>query len=942
MAFDPSTAKIKFDPNSARSINEDIPQISKADVRRLEEANLEQAEAERKTAQRRFEGSQDSVVENLLEGAGQIAAGGVGGVTGLLDFIIGAPARLATGSELTVNDILAGIDPRLDPRQQFVEEAPLREGLTTLGEGVTLAGGFVPVARAPEKVSSVLLDIAGVGSSSAPTLAATKEAVEQGRRLYTLETEEGVREYAEDLSIEFDVEQARQFPDKEKFYETEVKEFQRNVQAAEGKFDKISREIEEVEVLLKIADETEAPELTSKLQQLNDEATKILDEITNEPQAPKFENQPTARRAFVKERLRDAGVTEQEINNIVKKSSFQKPKPVQEILQWDRDAGADLFQLGKVDKIGVVSKLVRPVSSLVGKVAGPRVAAQFESAFETATRNNELFSAKYTNDEDSLSRLVDFGETYKADFLDLRTTGNDGLKKIMANAKRELDAKSFKLFAELVKDSKSHQKKAGALYREDVKQDEFFWASGRETDRVEEDILPEIETARRREAGAQERTRSLAENMRESTLEAYKNPIMEQINRINSEQNLIELAKRFRMPPSLALNSRSDDFFRVMQETIEKQTGDAAVAERVAKLANSTYLGTRSRPGALVETFMRQSYAGTLGQFDSAFLNLHDAAVSMVKNGMVPTLKAILQREGMKVEDLGIAGTNKSIGEFQGGFDRELKSKPEKIADWYQDKAFKYSGFRWMDRTGKGIVLRGSLNWMRSLAKTNRYADEVGQYMTNEELTRVRSALAKGTKIEDMSPSVREVVERVMFSRLGEQQLISAAGRPLAYLNSKNARAFWALSGFAIKQAELMKVGIVDNVARGQYGKAGEFAARYMIFAGLGYGMINQLRGTPQALFTGEDPITPEGVLLDAASQPVQVATFGRLGTEYANTKFSQDPVVFLMESVVPPAGAIGNVAKDVSRAVQDKDAKYYTLRSIPGGDELVALLRGE
>ena len=153
------------------------------------------------------------------------------------------------------------------------------------------------------------------------------------------------------------------------------------------------------------------------------------------------------------------------------------------------------------------------------------------------------------------------------------------------------------------------------------------------------------------------------------------------------------------------------------------------------------------------------------------------------------------------------------------------------------------------------------------------------------------------------------------------------------------------MTGFAIKQAEIMRLGIVQNLKEGNYKEAGKFTARYMGFAGLGYGIVNQMRGVPQAVLGDEDKApSMEGLVRDTLSQPVQVATFGRLGTPYGNRKFQEDPAGYLAESVVPPTGLIGNVSKDLSDIFsilrgKDTEFRFETLRSIPGGEELRAAL---
>ena len=85
-----------------------------------------------------------------------------------------------------------------------------------------------------------------------------------------------------------------------------------------------------------------------------------------------------------------------------------------------------------------------------------------------------------------------------------------------------------------------------------------------------------------------------------------------------------------------------------------------------------------------------------------------------------------------------------------------------------------------------------------------------------------------------------------------------------------------------------------------------------------------------------------QGVVLDALSQPIQVATFGKLGDPYANAQFRQDPVGYLLASLVPPTGLMGGIGKDISDLIFKQEPDFESLRAIPGGDELRALLTDE
>ena len=917
---------------------------------RLEE-EFAQAERERELAGQRLEAALDTPLENLAEGIQEFSAAGVGAAADIATFVASPLTyayEQATGQDVpTGREALAMIDPRLDPNRQFVEERGVAMAPRLAGELTTMGAGFAQVARDPSKITSALQDIVGLGMTKTPVVAPTAVAAKKARD-FDLTTEEGLKDFADDAAIRFDVEEARpKFESYEQWETKELPAYEKKMKELGEQWDKTAQKIEEADQRLAKAvesgDEVRIQKAQDNLSIAENKLIEIESKIEKAPEAPKLETTTAQRREFVKEELKAAGVSEDIIKQVVIPQRYRKPKPFEELMQYDVSVMRGAYDVKPSAAANTFERLARPVSSLVSKFAGPRVGVLFESSFETSGRKQELFLNKYYSDEtqDSFAELVDWAnnDNIKRLFLDLNKTP-ENLQQILREGS-SMSKEANSLLRNLIADSKAHQKESGKIFKEEVQKDEVYWASGTKREQIEEEGLgPDIEMGKRIEAGAQKRVRGSAEDMDIDELEQYANPILEQVNRIAKQQTLIELARSFRMRPSLGIDEDTSAFFKEMERAVAKQSNSPVTGKRVADLANSTYIGARSRPNAVIEAFMKQSYAGTLGQFDSAFLNLHDAAVSAVKNGVVPTMKGILEREGMRIQDFGIGGNSKNIGEFQAGFDETLeKSMLQKGAEWYQDKAFKWSGFRDADRLGKGIVLRGSLNAMRKAAKTGKFK-EFDKYFSPEETALIRKHLVQETPLEKMPEKAREIIVRGMFSRLGEQQLISAAGRPLGYLKNANFRPVWALTGFAIKQAELAKVGMIDNIAAGKYKEAGKFTANYMMFAGLGYGLINQARGLPQALL-GKEEKEPsvEGVVLDALSQPIQVASFGKLGDPYSNAQFRQDPVGYLMTSFVPPTGLMGNFGEDLTDLIFKQESDFKTLRSIPGGDELIALL---
>ena len=954
--------------------NEDIPTgldvINVDESREAERERLErefaQAEAERAAAQRRIEGADDTILENLVEGVGEMSAGGVSGVVGALDFVtspIIAGAEIVTGRPVqNIRQRLAGT--ALDPEQTFMEEREIAKPVRAIGEIVPLGAGFVPVTRDPGKFSSALQDILGLGMTESAVVAKASEAAERG---FNLQSEAGLSRFADDAATRYDVEQNRgAFDDYEDFTDRAMPEYER-------KLDALSEELDEARLVLQEAEQSASYGREARIEAAQKDVDDLIVAIGETPVAPSMSGNAADRVAFVRQELRSAGVADDVIDGMNLADRHAEPKLFDELIEYDVQSMRSLYQndpsfLKKLDA-GAGSwfnKAGAPASKLVSKIAGPKIGRIFESAFESGARRSELLFTRYFSDERSakglgkknnndLEELAEWADGYeaKAMFLDLRTAANAEeanarLKGIADMAKGSVSDGAYRLFKTLIADSRRHQTEAGRIYKPEVRRDEFFWASSMKMDRSSSDLAPTTVSGKVYTPGTQERTRGRAADMTKGELDRYANPILTQINRIAEEQVLIELAKAFKVRPSMGIGDDSSAFMSSLADAIARQSRSREVGDAVSNLTATTFKGAKSAPGSAIQNLMKLSYAGTLGQFDSAFLNLHDAAVAMVKNGAVPTLKAILNREGMDIREFGIGGNSKNIQEFQAGFDDSLRKDGtlDKVSDWYQDVAFKVSLFRAADRAGKGIVIRSSLNKFRDLAtRGDKYFDELEHYATPAELTKIRKSLVQNKTIEEMPEDVSEIVLRMAFSRLGEQQLISAAGRPIYYLNNPTLRPLWMMTGFAIKQAEIMRLGIVQNLKEGNYKEAGKFTARYMGFAGLGYGIVNQMRGVPQAVLGDEDKApSMEGLVRDTLSQPVQVATFGRLGTPYGNRKFQEDPAGYLAESVVPPTGLIGNVSKDLSDILsilrgKDTEFRFETLRSIPGGEELRAAL---
>ena len=161
-----------------------------------------------------------------------------------------------------------------------------------------------------------------------------------------------------------------------------------------------------------------------------------------------------------------------------------------------------------------------------------------------------------------------------------------------------------------------------------------------------------------------------------------------------------------------------------------------------------------------------------------------------------------------------------------------------------------------MDRVGKQGVMRGVLKSATDDAVAGKLADNWGFYFNDAELDILSDQLKKhGMDWQNYTGRGSELIEELMFAGLGQQQLISAAGRPAAWARHPNLRPLWALRGFVIKQQALALREVMGNIKAGKPEEAAKFLGRYAVYGAGGYAVINEGRqfifGDGEASFGG-------------------------------------------------------------------------------------------
>lgn len=247
--------------------------------------------------------------------------------------------------------------------------------------------------------------------------------------------------------------------------------------------------------------------------------------------------------------------------------------------------------------------------------------------------------------------------------------------------------------------------------------------------------------------------------------------------------------------------------------------------------------------------------------------------------------------------DLEKAGlSNQTFGEFvniindqasdSAGWMVNTAEKMRKSADFLMRK----SGFAAFDRIGKQGVMRGVLKSAADDAQAGRLADNWSFYFNQAELDIIQGQLKKhGQDWRKYTGKGKELIEELMFAGLGQQQLISAAGRPAAWARHPNLRPLWALRGFVVKQQALALREVVDNIKAGKPEKAAEFLGRYAVYGAGGYAAINEGR---QFLF-GDGEVSASGIARGYGDAWASLLTANTLGlNDYQFGKIKENGIM--------------------------------------------------
>jgi len=416
-----------------------------------------------------------------------------------------------------------------------------------------------------------------------------------------------------------------------------------------------------------------------------------------------------------------------------------------------------------------------------------------------------------------------------------------------------------------------------------------------------------------------DRTRGLAMKG-EVRVDEYANPFLTNANRIHNNNRLLEIQEKFGLEPQ---SGGAEGLMRALEKKLQTNGIDERGARQARNAIATLIKGQNKSANAWIKSVQNSGYTVLAGP-KTVLLNFHDWPVAMYNNG-IDAAKGLFKRKdmlGADVRRLGIDGQN--VGEFV----QDLRTssakltkgeRAEAITRRITDGMMKYGGFATADRVAKNGVLKMVATDTIKRAKAGNLSERWGSYFDAGELARVEGAIKRtGGDVSKMTHKEQKIYDEIITMGLGQQQLISAAGRPPRWLNHPNFRPFWMMRGFAIKHNHLLMENVVDRFRKGDRAGAMKNAALYIAVPGSSYAAMNLARNE---VFKEDYEASPEEFmysLLDSVLGPATLNTVG-LGTQYERQKLARDPGDTIASNIlIPPLGLYGDSAQAISKAVQE------------------------
>lgn len=526
-----------------------------------------------------------------------------------------------------------------------------------------------------------------------------------------------------------------------------------------------------------------------------------------------------------------------------------------------------------------------PMTDLLQRNVSRQVGAKAQRADESATRINQTDFETYVEPIEDIAKQWDDNVELRKQTL-LHSDGDLTLKEYTQYIAREFGDDAAKRMEAYLKWSQSKNIRNAERFGYDTKplKKDYLHRQRKFKDDAEMNAAMEEEFVLPLDAGMKTKKKKIRFELgRGNTgiLDIYQNPFFTNTRRIMNNEKLFQYAEKFGVRVDRSLTP--DQIITQLGREMRKRGISAEKADYAVREIRRNLLGERKMMNQTLQALQTLGYAGTLAGPKSALLNLHDIPQAAVNQGpqAVRAWFQGLQRgdTGKLVSDSFGFSQQSKFGEFANTLNQALQTRGgwakslNNTANQTTNVLMKASLFQLFDKVGKSSVLRivqqkavddvAREGW-RGLQK------QWGTYFSDVELKRIANDLQRyGMDDTKYSKEGLRLTEELMMAGLGQQQLISAGGRPAIWADHPNARVFLALRGFAMKQQAVALRNVFQNAKEGNVQDAKDWAIRYALYSMGAFAAINEFR---QILF-GDGDFSASRVVRSFFDQLVGVAS---------------------------------------------------------------------
>lgn len=353
---------------------------------------------------------------------------------------------------------------------------------------------------------------------------------------------------------------------------------------------------------------------------------------------------------------------------------------------------------------------------------------------------------------------------------------------------------------------------------------------------------------------------------------------------------------------------------------------DPKNADELQDLLRARFINGEQQMSSAAQQYKAAHNMFTIGNALSTITQLGDIANPIFAYGMRNTVKGMYQAirgKGMTVGDLGLDNM----------IAQDMTTNAKRGLQGWSDGLLNLTQFRRLDRFGKQTFLNAGISKLKKQANSEARGALVNKYSTMfDDADSVIDDLANGRMTDD--------VKAMMFSELSDFQPISKSEMPEAYLNMKNGRLIYSLQSFTLKQIDVMRREVVQQIRKAET-KGQQLAAAkkgLQLFSLLA--TMNLGTQMSKDLILGRE-VKPEDIPLNLLYAGIGV--YG--ANKYSGGLLEREGLGGLVKNYVPtaPLDALMPIAKEVQKEYNDGDGSVANaLRKLPVGGQMLYYWLGD